>query len=282
MNTILEQELTLSPWRALYWEPVTGTGERLMVGVVYSFSGELRSVRTIRKDVLDCLFGKSSTGLLNLIDESLKAVEVAARAANGLQNLDQAIFGLVPGEIRATQARSSRDLLETACLLYSSLVNLDRLDEADENDAPQQEDVSRRFGTEVRLEVLKHRPDLSNGFGSGAQLVPGGQRVRFGFSSPRAILHFTVLHPVRHSASMKDARAKIFELQQARTLSGINTAALVAGTPRLDDPTLGSKQREQLRENQLEIESEADAVNLRWYSAHSAAEGAMRVIELAG
>jgi len=173
-------------------------------------------------------------------------------------------------------------LVETACLLYSSLVNLDKLDDADENDAPQQEDVNRRFGTEVRLEVLKHRPDLSNGFGTGAQLVPGGQRVRFGFSSPRAIMHFTVLHPVRHSASMKDARAKIFELQQARSLSGINTAALLAGTPRLDDPTLGSRQRDQLRENQLEIESEAIAVNLRWYSAHSANEGAMRVIELAG
>lgn len=253
-----------------------------MVGVVYSFSGELRSVRTIRKDVLDCLFGKSSTGLLNLIDESLKAVEVAARTTNGLQSLESPIFALAPGELRATQARSARDLLETACLLYSSLASLDRLDESDENDAPQHEEVSRRFGTEVRIEVLKHRPDLISGFGTAAQLVPGGQRVRFGFSSPRAILHFTVLHPVRHSASMKDARAKIFELQQARTLSGINTAALVAGMPRLDDPSLGPKQRDQLRENQLEIESEADAVNLRWYSAHSATEGALRVIELAG
>jgi hypothetical protein len=253
-----------------------------MVGVVYSFAGNFYAVRTIRKDVLDCLFGKASTGLLTLIDESLKAMQIAAYKTGSLRELEHPIFGLIPGEFRATQAKSSRDLLETACLLYSSLVNLDKLDEADENDAPQQEDVNRRFGTEVRLEVLKHRPDLSNGFGTGAQLVPGGQRVRFGFSSPRAIMHFTVLHPVRHSASMKDARAKIFELQQARSLSGINTAALLAGTPRLDDPTLGSRQRDQLRENQFEIESEANAVNLRWYSAHSAHEGAMRVIELAG
>jgi hypothetical protein len=131
-----------------------------MVGVVCSHLSEIRSVRTIRKDVLDCLFGKPSAGLLNLIDESMKAVEVAARATSGPQHLDHPVFGLVPGELRATQARSPRDLLETACLLYSSLVNLDRLDEADENDAPQHKDVSRRFGTEVRIEVLKHRPDL--------------------------------------------------------------------------------------------------------------------------
>jgi len=281
MTNLLKEDVVLNPWRPLYWEPVTGTGERLMVGVVYSFAGEFCAARTIRKDVLDCLFGKSSAGILNLIDESLRAAQAASTALGGLDSLCSPIFGLVPGELRATQSKSPRDLIETACLLYSSLVNLDKLDEADENDAPQQEEVNRRFGTEVRLEVLKIRPALGSGFGNGAQLVPGGQRVRFGFSSPRAIIHFTVLHPVRHSGSMKDARAKIFELQQARKLSGIGVAALIAGTPRLDDPTLGSKQRDQLRDNQLEIESEADAVNLRWYSAHSASEGALRVVELA-
>lgn len=282
MKTLLSQNVELSRWRPIYWEPVTGTGERLMVGVVYSFDREFRAVRTIRKDVLECLFGKAASGLILLIEESLKAIQVAAGALNGVDSLEYPVFGLVPGDLRTTPANSSRDILEIACLLYSSLVSLDKIDDVDENDAPQQEDVNRRFGTEVRLEVLKLRPDLSKCFGTSAQLVTGGQRVRFGFSSPRAILHFTVLHPVRHAASMKDARAKIFELQQARTLSGINTAALIAGTPRLDDPTLGSKQRDQLRENQKEIESEADAVNLRWYSAHSATEGAMRVIELAG
>lgn len=282
MNAATKPNSKLGSWRPLYWEPVTGTGERLMVGVVYSFAEELRAVRTIRKDVLHCMFGKAATGLLTLIDESLKATQVAAEATNGLEQLMLPIFGLVPGELRVTQAKSSGDLIETACLLYSSLVNLDKLDVAEESDAPQQEEVNRRFSTEVREEVLKLRPELSIGFGNGVELVPGGQRVRFGYSSQRALLHFTVLHPVRHSASMRDARARIFELQQARSLSNIHTAALIAGTPRLDDPTLGTKQRQQLRDNQHEIEREADAVNLRWYAAHSATEGATRLIELAG
>ncbi len=282
MSALFREEVSLSPWRPLYWEPVSGSGERLMVGVVYAFGGELAAVRTVRKDILECLFGKASSGLINLIDESLKYIQVAATGEEGLANLAGPILGLIPGDLRATHARSARDLLETACLLYSSLANLDKLDDVDENDAPQQEEVNRRFGGEVRAEVIRLRPDLKSGFGTGMQLVPNGQRVRFGFSSPRAILHFTVLHPVRHGASMKDARAKIFELQQARGLTNINFAALIAGTPRLDDPTLGSKQREQLRANRYEIEAEADAVGLRWYSAHSATEGAAKVIELAG
>ena len=253
-----------------------------MVGVLYNFSGEIQAIRTVRKDVLECLFGKSASGLLALIDKAISAMQLVAESSNGLETMSHEILGLIPGELRATEAQSIGEILETACLLYSSLVSLDKLDEADENDTPQQEDVNRRFGTEVRIEVLKRRPELTTGFGTGAQLIPGGQRVRFGFSSPKAIIHFTVIHPVRHSASMRDARAKILELHLARELSGISTAALIAGTPRLDDPTLGSRQRDQLRTNQQEIESEADLVRLRWFPAHNAKDGAMKVIELAG
>lgn len=282
MNSLLEHNASLRPWRPLFWEPVSGTGERLMVGVLYDFSGETHAVRTIRKDVLECLFGKSATGLLTLIDQAISAMQIAAESSGGLEAIDYEILGLIPGEFRSTEAQSVGEILETACLLYSSLVSLDKLDEADENDTPQQEDVNRRFGTEVRIEVLKRKPELRTGFGTGVQLIQGGQRVRFGFSSPKAIIHFTVIHPVRHSASMRDARAKILELQLARELSGISTAALIAGTPRLEDPTLGSRQRDQLRINQHEIESEADSVRLRWFPAYSATDGAMKLIELAG
>lgn len=281
MNAITQDQV-MWPWRPLFWEPVSGTSERLMVGVVYRFGSAFRAVRTVRKDVLDCLFGKASTGLIALLDESVKLVQLAAVESNDLQDLPAELLAVTFGELRRTAASSSLDILETACLIYSSLVKLDALDESDENDAPQQEDVNRRFGSEVKVEVVRVRPDLLSGFGTTAQLIPGGQPVKFGFSSPKAIIHFTVLHPIRYSASLRDARAKIFELQRAREVSGIPQAALIAATVRLDDPTLGTKQRDQLRANQSEIEREADAVQMHWYSAHSAQDGALKLIKIAG
>jgi hypothetical protein len=269
------------PWRPLYWEPVSGTGERIMVGVLHGYGNEYRATRTIRNDVLDCLFGKSAAGLRRLIDHSLNIFQVAAQAAKSMEALSSPISGIHPGPLRATEASSAADLLYTACLLYSSLGNLDKLDEAEEADSPQQEEVNRRFGYEVKQEVAKVRPDLIAGFGRGGELISGGMFVKFGYFSPIAVLHFTVLHPVRHSASMRDARARIFELQRAKEIAGINSAALIAAVPREDDATLGSKQREQLRANSIEIEREADAVNLRWFAVHSAQQGAERVIEIA-
>lgn len=270
------------PWRPLFWEPVAGTGERIMVGVIHGFNGEFQAVRTIRDDVLDCLFGKSSTGLRRLIDHALAMYQGAAQAGHSIEPLSIPISGLHPGPFRSTQALTLPELLQTACLLYSSMSSLDKLDEPEESDAPQQDEINRRFGSEVKQEVGKRRVDLLPSFGRSAALIFGGQSVRFGFFSPIAVLHFTVIHPVRHSASMRDARARIFELQRAREISGVSQAALIAAVPRDDDATLGSRQLEVLRANRIEIEAEADAVNLRWFAVSTAVDGADRLIEIAG
>lgn len=273
-------KVSMWPWRPIFWEPVSGTGERLMVGVLHGYGGEIQGIRTIRDDVLSCLFGKSAVGLRRLIDHGLSSYQGAARVVGSLDPFGDSMVGLFPGPVRVTEASSVAELLQTACLLYSSLGNLDRLDEAEESDSPQQDDVNKRFGSEVREFVLGTRPDLISYFSRSAVLVQGGQPVRFGFFSPRAVMHFTVIHPVRHSASMRDARAKIFEIDRARQVAGIDIAALIAAVPREDDATLGSKQREQLKANKIEIESEADSVGLRWYPVHNASDGADRLIEL--
>lgn len=253
-----------------------------MVGVVYGFADRWAATRTIRDDVLDCLFGKSAASLRTLLDQGLKLFEAAAQAGHALDALASPLLGLHPGPVRETAARSVGELLQTATLLYSSLGNMDKLDEADESDAPLPEEVNRRFSTEVRDLVGQSRPDLLPAFGRGGVLIEGGQRVKFGLFSPKAVVHFTVLHPVRQSASVRDARARLFELQRARDVAGIARAALIAAVPRDDDPTLGPRQRDQLRTNRMEIEREADAVDMRWHAVTSAPEAAERVIEIAG
>lgn len=270
---------SLWPWRPLYWEPVPGTGERLMVGVVHAYAGELRAVRTIRDDVLDCLFGKAAPGLRRLIDHSLGLYQAAGTAVRSVEPLSGPFAGVFAGPLRITEASSAAELLQTACLLYSSLGNLDKLDESEESDAPQQDEVNRRFGSEVKIEVVKTRPDLAVGFGRGGTLIDGGQKVKFGFFSPSAVIHFTVLHPVRQSASVRDARARIFELHRAREVAQIDRAALIAAVPRFDDATLGSRQRQVLCANQQEIAAEADSMSLQWYAVTTAIDGADRLIE---
>lgn len=268
-------------WRPLYWEPVDGTGERLMVGVLHAYGGTASTARIIRDDVLDSLFGHQAAGARRLIDKSLELYHAVATAGS-VADAGVSLLALHAGPLRRTAARSVSELLHTAALLYSSMANLDKFDELEEADAPQQEDVNRRFSTEVREVLASQRPDLAVAFGRGGVLVPGGQHVRFGFFDARAVIHFTVLSAVRQGPGVRDARARLFELQRARDVAGIPRAALIAAVPRDDDPTLGPKQREALQRNKAEIEREADAVGTRWHAVHTAAQGAQRVIETVG
>jgi hypothetical protein len=287
MSTAIEQtavgieEAPRHPWRPLFWEPVNGTGERLLVGIVHAYDGHSGTARMLRDETLDCLFGKRSRGARNLIEHGLALFRAAAGADASLQVLSQPIMGIHPGELRMTAARSLSELLRTAALMHSSLANLDKLDELEEGDAPLPEEVNRRFSTEVREIALAMRPELQSYFGSSIELVESGQRVKFGFCSPWVIAHFSVLYPVRPSASLRDARARLFELQQARKLADIRAGALIGAVARDDDATLSERQRSQLREARFEIASEAAAAGLSYHPVTSAQMGAEKIIELA-
>jgi hypothetical protein len=285
MNTPTEVTMTRPqrhPWRPMFWEPVSGTGERILVGVLYSFEGTPGVSRFIRDESLDGMFGTQAAGARRLIDQALSTYAAMAQQRNGnLGSTDVRYMGLVPGPLRETSAKSINDLLRTAALLYSSMAGLAKLEDLDQAETPLPEDVNRRFSTEVKEVVLAQRPDFADYFGRSTPLVNGGNPVKFGFASQRALLHFCVIHPLRVGASIRDARARLFELQRARELVKISEAALIGATSRSDDVTLGDKQRAAVANAREEIEAEADAAELRFYPVTSAAEAAEKVLEAA-
>ncbi|MGJ4804447.1 hypothetical protein [Luteimonas sp. SDU82] len=269
------------PWRPIFWEPVSGTGERLLAGVLYDYQGAVAAVRFLRDDTLDALFGKQSRAASRLIDQALNLYQEAARGAGGVRGLPESLLGMHAGTPRLTAARSLSELLRTAALMHSSLTNLDKLDELEEGDAPLPEEVNRRFGTEVREQVLSHEPGLINYFGRTATLVDGGQPVRFGFCSPRLVAHFNVFHAARPSASLRDSRARLFELQSARRVAWFPYAVLISAVNRDDDATLGERQRTQLAETRAEIREEAESAGVMYRPVHTSAAGASVLLEMA-
>lgn len=266
-------------WRPIFWEPVSGTGERLMVGSIVEMDGGFSWHRLIRDDILDCLYGKSSSGVKELIDTGLQAIcAISEHGAMREEKIPQ-LYGLEAGPLRNTHATSINDALRTAALLYSSLSNLDKLDDPDEADAPSQEEGNRRFTTDVRERVLRLRPDLSIYFGRTATLIEGGQQTRFGYVSPRSILHFGVLSPVRQPAGLRDARARLWELTRAQEMAQIPFAGLIFGVPNQDDPTLSDRQIDAMNRNLKEIEQEADTYRMRFFAVSTAQAGAEKVLE---
>ncbi|WP_155625416.1 hypothetical protein [Burkholderia vietnamiensis] len=268
-------------WRPVFWEPVTGTGERLMVGAVVEWEGRTSWHRFIRNDVLDCLYGKAATGAKTLIETGLQALCAVSSQGALKQDSIPTLCGLEAGPLRHTHAKNLADALRTAALLYSSLTNLDKLDNLEEVDAPSQEEGNRRFTTDVRERVIASRPELAQYFGRSAMLIEGGEQTRFGYVSPRSILHFGVLSPVRQASGLRDARARLWELHRAQQYSKIPLSGLIFGVPSDDDPTLSNRQIDALRRNLKELEQEADTYQMRFFSVTTSQAGADTVLEYA-
>ena len=270
---------SLYQWRPVYWEPVPGTGERLMVGVILH-AGDWLSRRLIRDDVLDGLYGQYAKGARNLIDSGLQTLIQIAQAAQSLADMP-AIMGLSCGPVRETHCENVTEALRVAALMHSSLTAMDKLDEPSESDIPDTGETNQRFATEVRNHVVERNPDFSRYFGRSTVLLDDGMPVRFGFCSPRAILHFGVLSPVRQSSSVRDARSKFWELHRAKRHADLPMAALVFGVPDKNDPTLSYRQIDAMQRNLREIEREADTYDMRFFPVHNAQEGADKVIAYA-
>jgi hypothetical protein len=268
-------------WRPFFWEPVAGTGERLMAGVVLFFDNHWACHRMLRDDVLDGLYGKAAANPRKLLEESLGLLRSIAEAGGveALAAIKEPLMGLHPGALRSTDAATSGEALRQVVLLHSSMAQLDGWDDMDESDAPAAEEVNKRFATEVRDSVIALRPELVRCFGRSASLIREGRPVRFGFLSESAVLHFSVVHPVRQAASVRDARARLWELSRAQATGMLNRAALISWLPSEEDPTIGAKQRAGLRSVKFEMEREADDVGMKLFPVQTIQEATHCVLE---
>jgi hypothetical protein len=105
--------------------------------------------------------------------------------------------------------------------------------------------------------------------------------MHLGIARTFVVAHFNVLHPIRVSASLRDARARLFELQRVQSMIHLPKAALIGAVTRDDDATLGAKQLNSLHEARREITEEASAAGVEYFPVTNAADGAQRVLELA-
>ncbi len=165
-------------------------------------------------------------------------------------------------------------------LLHSSLANISSVDEAGE-DCESGEAGNLRFATQVKKIVLERARRLEKNFNCPVRLLDQGDDVRFGFMSRKVLLHFSLLNPVNQTASVKNARAKLWELERAQELTNVPMAGIIMGNPGLENPTLSEKQRNALQRNLDALEREADSVTLRLWPVSSAEAAANTLLEVA-
>jgi hypothetical protein len=249
-------------WRAIYWEPVMQTGERICVGFLTLWDQHARAVMTLRPDLLSALFGATGDNVQVLLERGFRLMNAQLNGNHNLAKVIPPMSGLFFGEVEVCHVNAYAELLQIAKLMSSSLSSLaepDNPDSADDVDnRPEQAQPARHFLTRVRDLALKRDIRLASYFNNNVALKRGRRLTRFGFLSDSLVAHFGLLQPtnsIRNSVRM--TRGLIAELTLAHRDSERHSL-LILGFPPLESPTLSGKERGAIRDYTEQLEQEAE------------------------
>lgn len=259
-------------WRAIYWEPVMATGERICVGFLTTWSGESRAVLTVRPDLLSTLFGAAGSKAQSLLDRALRVVNALLAESPLIEAAEPPVTGLYFGPVETCHVNSYADLLQVGKLMSSSLSTLAEPDhpeaaEAGDNSGEPYQ-PARQFATRVRDLVIAHDVKLAGCFNKEATLMAARRPVRFAFLSDSLAAQFGLLQPSRINNHVRMARGLITELSLAKRASG-RSSLLVLGFPPLSSANLTDKERVAIADYTEELGLEAREFDVGFAAADS-------------
>lgn len=264
-------------WAPIYLEPVVGSGEQLCIGVVASDEkgSVVESVPGLER--LSCIYGKSSEALC--WSAKLAIAEVQSAVASGglgqLGGLSHRIDGLRFGEIRVGAAQGLSELARNALRQVSSLAAADWSMEEPSVPVEQMAPGNIRLVSQVRLVVLRERPEWRDRFGTVFQRGQPSRPVRFGFVGRRFVANFASL-TAEHLGSLTNqvdkAKARLWDLHQLQEgvlsdsllqTDGTRTFELLVHRPRRNGNWPAQSKRT-IDEAETELEAEADKFQIMY------------------
>lgn len=263
-------------WAPVFFEPITGSGERITVAVVVcdAAGGEVK--RTVRDDVLKALYGSKRAHLSQMIDFVLAAL----RSQIGHRAPTIPLTGFSLGSWQEASSRAERyGVLRQAVYRSCSMASLDELD-AQEDEATAQEGA-RQWQAQVRQSVIERRPELANSFNREVQLISNGMPPRIGFLFEDRGANFATLRPTGLSTSVGTVRGKLYELVMVKREGFVKRGAMILAAPHEDDITYPEKALQATMRAIAELTHEAAKDDLELFPAHSVPEAADRVLTLA-
>lgn len=265
-------------WRAIRFELSPGTGEWMTSHIALSDASGTTVRQVLQPAALRALFGNHAKHFQSLLDFVEKSLSAYLEQGGLLEEWREPIEGFAATPVKTAYARAGRlQALRNAARQSTALCALDDLDLHTEPASIEEE--SKFWINRIKTEVAERRPELSAYFDRNGMLY--SDSVKFGFLTDTAVAHFANLIPNTMSQSMRMARGKLQELRIGVRTMDLAIAKLVAGAPRTDDITLSDRQVDASIRAMNELRQEAEESRILLAQAHTIAEAANSVIELA-
>ncbi len=270
-------------YRVIYFEPISGSGERFTIGIVaQSSQGEFRVIQTIPSKSLVCMYGKEVSvqagNLVNLIIESAKD---HLNAGLDLEDWNPPLSGIETSETYYTQSKAKLDgILFQAITSFSSLYKGKLIDNGlkEHNDELSEVDAEEMAVSRLikQVKILLPNQQYTNHWNKEV-IVKSNSKINIDYLGNFYNANLSNFNVKKIKLAYQLAKAKLLDLdilREKREHEAINNnqqfELLVA---------LKNDASDQAKHLAYELEELADSIQLRVVSKPSAEQLAGRIIE---
>ncbi|WP_441869137.1 hypothetical protein [Phaeovulum sp. W22_SRMD_FR3] len=275
-------------WAPVLLEPIAGSYERLVVGVVAvnsdGFHLELANVLSR----LNCLYGESAAAAVTAVQIAGKCLQhdLAQRSRDAILQPESAVSGVVIGECREAEGFSLEQMASSwmAALssLYDATLGQDALVLAPEPDlmvASEASSISDRLPFLVCDYVRSQREGYSRFFsrdlqeGRARRKKGASHQVVIDFAGPKLVANFGTLRAGSLTSSIHLIKRRLWDLKVERdreTQEAFKRShEMILHRPSMDDPQVTDQQQANISEALQALEMQADQEDLRLLTLNS-------------
>lgn len=260
-------------WRAVYLEPIVGSGERLTVLIIVKTDeSEIKILEALHPTAIENLYGSNSVQLKSLIDMLKKSFEKS-------EGENVSIFdGIYTSAWNNAASQDLQGIFKQALFRSASLGLLASNSlYGDESETEANESIDKRWTEKIRNIVIESNPDLSSAFNHTLK-VGELVTVKCGFH----INSYTAKFNVCTSQTVMRMRSSVVDLQLIERYQKSTTSDLLILMPDEKDPRVSAKAHARMKENVYLLGQNVESYKgISVIPIYSEQEGAERILDMA-
>lgn len=275
-------------WAPIYIEPVVGSGERICVGVAAVNGSASLVVPVVALDRLECIYGSGVDAILLASRVALEYTRDALgmHGVQALKTWKVPMDGLYIGPAVRSEGDTLEEIARTGITASSSLVEklADSVEEAEGRGGGM---TTNRLEELIKQRVVAVHPPLEGRFRVQRRVRDNARPATIGFIGEKIAANFGMLLPGRLGPLVDVSKAKLWDLAQLREdvklgdllSQPLNRFELLVYRPREESPEYSLRQMRGIQEAVVELEAEADKVEICCRPATSHEEIADTILE---
>lgn len=205
-------------WVPVYLEPITFSGERITIGLVFrTIDGTIKVVNTLPLGALVKVFGSKGNDLHSLANFVLTSFDAHMRSTCKFESFVPSVKGVFVGDPVETYDKDLESIIYQVRKNYSvfSALFVSGEDSIIKNRAEPQAKV---WADRIKSETLKLRASLSNNFNRKIKFREGAKAASVGYVGNNIAFNFGALDPDSSAFSLQQNRI----IRQATELNSLN------------------------------------------------------------